>query len=137
VKHGLRVLLALLMVGLLTGCTAPFLAALQSAMIDDCALDEIQFTQATGCLNDGSFEFCLANDATLIAEIEQMSPNIACGRGRGRAQCDLETEVLCSVSTDNLCLEPDSYVMSAAGWRLTCAIAAHPAVDELVPTWYE
>jgi len=121
---------------LLTGC-APFIAALQVAVGNECPVNEIQFTQATGCQNDGSFEFCIAHDAMLIATIEQISPNINCERGRGRAQCDLDTEYLCMVSTGGLCLMPGSDAMSSAGWRLTCELAAHPAIFELVPTWYE
>ena len=110
---------------------------MESIIVGDCPDDSINFTRATGCQNDGSFEFCLADDSSLIAEIEGMSPNISCQRGRGRAQCDIETEYLCMVSTDRLCVAPGSDVMTFAGWRLTCDLAAHPAITELVPTWYE
>jgi hypothetical protein len=136
-KHGLRLICAVMLGWLLTGCTEQAFTMLESVAVDGCPAFKIRFTQATGCQNDGSFEFCLADDPVLITEIMQMSPNITCGPGRGRAQCDTETEVLCMVSTDGLCLPPSHGPINDAGWQLACDLAAHPAIFQLVPTWYE
>ncbi len=136
-RPGSHQFLALITVWLLSGCViTPFFARLQPAIVDHCPVGKMHFTRATGCQNDGSFEFCLTDDPALIAEIEQMSPNISCQPGRGRAQCNAGSEYLCMVSTTGLCVAPRG-ALNAVGWQLACDLAAQPVITELVPTWYE
>ncbi len=99
--------------------------------------EKIRFTQDTGCLNDGSVEFCLPahDDAALIA-VREIVPGVRCMQARGRAGCDLDREILCMVETSGLCVEAYG-AMTDAGWALVCEVAALDAVREIVPTWYE
>ena len=102
-----------------------------------CRMDKISFTQDIGCFNDGSFEFCLpADDTDALTAAQRIAPNIVCMRAGGRARCDLDTEILCLVSTDGMCQELQQ-PMTDSGWQTVCELAALPFVRQIVPTWYE
>ena len=102
-----------------------------------CPTEKIAFTQDTGCLNDGSFEFCVPTEnLNAMALVRQIVPQAECGPHRGRAGCDLETEVLCMVSIDRMCIERHG-AMTDGGWQTVCDLAALPHIREIVPTWYE
>ena len=102
-----------------------------------CATEKISFTQKDGCLNDGSFEFCIPqDDPEAMAAMLEITPNAQCIVGSmGRAGCDLATQMLCLVDRDGMCVE--NYAMSDAGWQTVCDLASLPFIQQLVPTWYE
>jgi hypothetical protein len=123
---------------LMAGCApiSQFYAALFVSS-EGCLTEKIQFTQDGGCLNDDSFEFCVANDAALLDTLNETVPNMTCIPSAGRARCDTETQVLCMVSTDGLCKADQPNVLTDEGWELACIIASQPYIEQLVPTWYE
>jgi hypothetical protein len=102
-----------------------------------CATEKISFTQENGCLNDGSFEFCIPqDDPEALAAVLEIAPTAACLKGsRGRAGCDLETQMLCLVNRDGMCAANDA--MNDTGWQTVCELASLPSVEKIVPTWYE
>jgi hypothetical protein len=102
-----------------------------------CPADKITFEQNTGCLNDGSVEFCVpANDLDALAAVREIVPDVQCGSMGGRARCDLDTEVLCLIETRGMCTAYHG-AMTDDGWQTVCKLAAMPFVREIVPTWYE
>ena len=102
-----------------------------------CPVGKIAFTQDTGCVNDGSIEFCVpADDKQALATILRIAPRADCFHGRGRAQCD-ESEYLCMVDTEGMCSDDSSGAMNDDGWRVICDLASLSFVREIVPTWYE
>jgi hypothetical protein len=102
-----------------------------------CPTHKIRFTQETGCMNDGSVEFCLAaGDLAALESVRALAPDVRCMRAGGRARCELDTEVLCLVETRGLCVAQHG-ALTDAGWALVCDLAALDAVREIVPTWYE
>ncbi len=103
----------------------------------ECPTSKIAFTQAAGCLNDGSVEFCIpADDPAALASVRSVAPGVTCARAGGRAGCNLDTEVLCFLDTAGLCTA-DHNALTDEGWQTVCALAALPIVREIVPTWYE
>ena len=101
---------------------------------------KIKFDQGTGCLNDGSVEFCIPdNDAALRSELTVIAPAITCMVGGGRANCLRQPGLLlCFYPT----AVPDECVaqngaMTETAWADMCAIAAKPAILEIVPTFAE
>lgn len=103
-----------------------------------CPTHAIQFTQDTGCLNDGSVEFCIpANNPAALATVQQIAPGTTCHPWGGRARCDTTRELLCMVPTRGMCRTDDPRAMTGAGWATVCELAALPFVDQIVPTWYE
>ena len=106
----------------------------------DCPMAEIMFTQATGCANDGSVEFCIPDgDAALIAQLEAQEMAISCAAGGGRAGCLGSPNLL-------LCFYPTSFpqqceamhgAMTDDTWQDMCAIAALPEIAAIVPTILE
>ena len=103
-----------------------------------CPTHKIQFTQNTGCLNDGSFEFCIpADDPAALAEVLAIAPQTQCVRSSGRARCDTKTQVLCMVETTGMCRADLPDAMNDDGWRTVCDLAVLPFVREIVATWYE
>ncbi len=100
-----------------------------------CPTAKIAFTQAEGCLNDGSVEFCLpASDSVALSTVEHIAPDVTCVRAGGRARCDTTTEILCLLPT--YCSSYDS-ALTDSGWRAVCDLAALPFIHRIVPTWYE
>jgi len=103
-----------------------------------CPTSELQFTKETGCLNDGSVEFCLpSGDEALLAEVRAIAPTVEVGSSRGRAGCNLPAETLHFFPTSGAeCVAHHGALVDAA-WDKLCRIAALPEVREIVPTWYE
>src|SRR5688572_18318075 len=62
---------------------------------------KLKFEQPTGCLNDGSVEFCIpADDPQLRATLAAITPGIRCEGGGGRAEClRVPGLLLCSYPT--------------------------------------
>jgi hypothetical protein len=102
-----------------------------------CPTDKIAFTQDTGCLNDGSVEFCiLADDPAALAAVWDIEPDVTCMRAGGRARCDTSTEILCLLPTRKQC--PTYHdALPDSRWQTVCDLAALPAVRQIMPTWYE
>lgn len=102
--------------------------------------DEIRFTQATGCQNDGSVEFCIPEgDPQLIARLQTIEASISCAGGGGRAGCyDPPGLLLCFYPT-RVPAQCDAMhgAMNDETWQDMCEIAALPEVTEIVPTWFE
>ena len=100
----------------------------------------MQFTQAKGCENDGSVEFCIpANDAALRGRLDALGAGLTYSTSTGRAQCDHEQELLVLFPTP----KDDARVCTSEGalrrrpWAQLCSIAREPAVKAIVPTFYE
>jgi hypothetical protein len=130
--------LILLLAIVLTGC-APVNLLFDALFAPSagCPTDKILFTQDEGCLNDGSFEFCVANDPELLNSLYVDVPNMMCIQAGGRARCDIQTQMLCMVSTEGLCEPNQPRALTAEGWELACNLASRPYIGTLVPTWYE
>lgn len=98
----------------------------------------IQFNQEKGCFNDGSAEFCVPKDNTLLVQlIQAIAPQVTCRPGRGRAQCDRSSELLCFYPTGRTeCVKRNGALRTHA-WHELCEIAALPVVRSIVQTFYE
>lgn len=103
-----------------------------------CATGKLKFTQATGCQNDGSVEFCLpAADLDSQARAQAVAADLRCAPGGGRARCSAGSELLCFFPTEaGRCVAVHG-ALTAAAWAQVCALAALPAVREIVPTFFE
>jgi hypothetical protein len=137
-----KVIVILSLIGLFLLASSPEITPSVDPVSPPCPTDQISFAQAEGCLNDGSIEFCIpADDPEVLAQVQAIVPGIECLPYGGRARCNRETQRLCMLSTDGMCITqgPDdsSYAMSDQGWATVCALAALPAVKQIVPTWYE
>jgi hypothetical protein len=108
------------------------------APVASCPTDGLAFTQETGCVNDGSVEFCLpTGDEALLARVREIAQTIQAGSSRGRAGCNLPAETLYFFPTgDAECVAPHGALVDAA-WDKLCRIAEQPEVRAIVPTWYE
>ncbi len=96
----------------------------------------MRFTQATGCQNDGSVEFCLPRDEAVVRRVRALAPELRGPVGSaGRARCDLTKEDLYLFPTSEACQQPGGLPEEA--WSRLCRVAADPAVVHIVPTWYE
>ena len=103
-----------------------------------CPTEKIQFTQDTGCLNDGSVEFCIPkDDPNIMTQVLAIAPNATFMNSGGRARCDTETQILCLVDVGRMCRSDTPDAMTDAGWGTVCELAGLPFVVEVVPTWYE
>ncbi|TKD05312.1 hypothetical protein [Polyangium fumosum] len=109
-----------------------------SPLASSCPTSELAFTQATGCMNDGSVEFCLpTGNEALLAHVREIAPSIEAGSSRGRAGCNLPAETLYFFPTGEAeCVAHHGALVDAA-WDKLCRIAALPEVRAIVPTWYE
>lgn len=101
-----------------------------------CRTDELAFTQANGCGNDGSVEFCIAPE--LEHAIALIAPTVTCAPGGGRAQCDPETQLLCAFPTvdASTCVSTHGALTDAA-WATVCHLTMLPGVTRIVPTFAE
>ena len=133
---------------------APTLSSAPDAAADEpsadgsaaCPTGKIAFTQMQGCLNDGSVEFCvIKEDAALAARVRAIAPSVReNARSRGRAGCDLTTEILvlyptpfpASAGEPAVCAGPRG-AMTDAAWSQICQLAAQPEIRTIVPTWFE
>jgi hypothetical protein len=105
-----------------------------------CPASQITFTQEEGCFNDGSVEFCIpADDPGALAAVQKIAPGVECMGSRGRAGCDLTSEILCLFEVRSHCLfdSDGPRGLDDAGWGTVCELAGLPFVREIVPTWYE
>jgi len=104
-----------------------------------CPTQEIMFTQALGCANDGSVEFCIPDgDAALRDRIKAIAPTVTCAKGGGRAKCNAPDLLLCSLPTQGppLCTMQHG-ALTAEGWYVVCSLAAMPEIKEIVHTIFE
>ena len=103
-----------------------------------CPTGKIAFTQAAGCSNDGSNEFCIPKgDAATFMEVKRIAATVSCGPGRGRAGCDPARQDLCFFPTDpSTCTRPHGPLTDAA-WAQHCQLATLPAVPQIVHTFFE
>ncbi len=103
-----------------------------------CPSEKLAFTRDTGCVNDGSVEFCLpTGDEALLARVRDIAPTIQAGSSRGRAGCDVPAETLYLFPTGDAECVAHHGALSDAAWDQVCRIAALPEVRAIVPTWYE
>jgi hypothetical protein len=135
---------------LLLPCTVLFLVACAGAspapdeQTDDtqeeiriCHTEKIAFTRSTGCVNDGSVEFCVPKgDAKLKARLLAISPDITFHPYGGRARCNTTTQELGQYPTrDGIECRGDR--MTSDTWADMCAIASQRAITQIVPTFFE
>lgn len=114
------------------GCYGPCARADQCA---GCRADKLRFTQATGCENDGSVEFCVP--PALEAAVRVIAPTVTCAPGGGRAGCEPATELLCFFPTSGAaCVAPHGALTDQA-WDAVCGLSMLPDVEEIVPTFFE
>lgn len=101
---------------------------------------EIAFDMATGCVNDGSVEFCIPDgDVELRERLANISSAITCAPGGGRAMClNPPGRLLCFYPTEvpAECVA-DNGAMTGAAWEDMCSISALPEVTAIVPTIFE
>ncbi|WP_437497496.1 hypothetical protein [Sorangium sp. So ce1099] len=103
-----------------------------------CPGEKLAFTRETGCVNDGSVEFCLpAGDEALLARVRDIAPTVEASSGRGRASCDVPAETLYLFPTGDAECTARHGALEDAAWDKVCRIAALPEVRAIVPTWYE
>ncbi|MDI3282147.1 hypothetical protein [Polyangium sp. 15x6] len=133
--------LSLLVVLGLASCAAPPVdppVDAPSNLASSCPTNEITFTQETGCMNDGSVEFCLpAGHEALVARVREIAPTIEAGSSRGRAGCNVPAETLYFFPTGEAECAARHGALVDAAWDKICRIAALPEVRKIVPTWYE
>jgi hypothetical protein len=104
-----------------------------------CPTQELAFTQALGCANDGSVEFCIPDgDAALRDRIKSIAPTVTCAKGGGRAKCNVGDQLLCSLPTQGppLCTMQHG-ALTDEGWYLVCSLAALPEIKQIVHTIFE
>lgn len=122
-------------VALAACCPLARLYMVEPPEVSGCPSHKIGFTQETGCLNDGSVEFCLpAGDPAALAAVLDILPQTTCIQARGRAGCDLETQLLCRVDTAGMCRADRPQAMTDPGWQTVCQLASLPFVPHIVPT---
>jgi hypothetical protein len=102
-----------------------------------CPTGKIGFTQQIGCREVG-YEFCIPSAAACsdcLAMTVAIVPDATYNGGMGRAGCDLTTQRLYLVPTDNTnrCQTPGG-AMTDAAWAQVCAVASLPFVPEVVFT---
>ncbi|MFP2959650.1 hypothetical protein ACLEPN_17870 [Myxococcus sp. 1LA] len=137
-----RRLLALLLFTALPSCSTvshETPAREQTSPALTCPTHKFAFTQATGCRNDGSVEFCLpTGDAALLARVREIAPTVQPrGPSRGRAGCDAALETLYLFPTGDAECEAHHGALTPDAWGRLCRIAGLPGVREVVPTWFE
>jgi len=107
-----------------------------AAPAGSCPTEKLAFTQATGCQNDGSVEFCLPRDEQVVQRVRALAPELRGPiGGGGRARCDLSKEELYFIPMPEACQVADA--LPDETWATICRVAADPAVARIVPTWYE
>jgi hypothetical protein len=101
-----------------------------------CPSEKIEMEQATGCLADGSVEFCLPlHDDAIAATVLAIAPDAHPVRGGGRARCDRNIEQLWFYPLGQEKCEGAE--MTDATWADLCKLAAQPEIARIVKTWYE
>jgi hypothetical protein len=126
-------------------CDGPYVVSYTPSCYEGCARADrcggcfpakLAFTQASGCANDGSVEFCLP--PTLVAAAQTINPAITCAPGSGRAMCDPAVELLCFFPTvdASVCVASHGALTDAA-WAELCKLSSLPEVRQIVPTFFE
>jgi hypothetical protein len=110
-------------------CYGPCVRADQCA---GCLDTKMAFTQADGCANDGSVEFCIP--PVLATAIQMIAPTAACAEGTGQAGCDPATQLLCTFPTGASECVADHGALTDGAWGTLCGISMLPDVVEIVPT---
>ena len=86
-----------------------------------CPVHKIAFTQAQGCQNDGSNEFCVpAADTATLAAVQRIAPAVTCGAGRGRAGCDPAAQRLCFFPTSDSTCTGRHGALTDSAWSQHC-----------------
>lgn len=102
---------------------------------------KLLFTQADGCANDGSIEFCVAKaDAALQAEVRRLAPTVTTGGSRGRVGCEPEEEILFFFPTpghDPAVCTGRHGALTDRAWGQLRALAALTGIRRFAATWYE
>ena len=113
----------------LTSCSA-------SDLCGACEPAKLAFTQADGCQNDGSVEFCIP--PSLENAVKAIAPSLRCAPGGGRANCDATTQLLCSFPTGDAatCVTPKGALTDAA-FRQICQLSTLPEIKQIVRTRLE
>ncbi|WP_437818317.1 hypothetical protein [Sorangium sp. So ce1078] len=140
-----RFIISTLLAGCLSSCTSAPPSTPGDGHVEgpapvaaSCPTQKIAFTRDTGCVNDGSVEFCLpTGDEALLARVRDIAPAIQAGSSRGRARCDVPAETLYLFPTGDAECVARHGALEDAAWDQVCRIAALPEVREIVPTWYE
>jgi hypothetical protein len=105
---------------------------------DSCPVSEIAFTQATGCQNDGSVEFCIPRgDDAVRASVTNIAPNVECITAGGRAGCNLATQLLCFYPVKESQCTSSHGALTDRAWADVCSLASLTAVKKIVPTFFE
>jgi hypothetical protein len=103
-----------------------------------CQTKKIAFSQATGCQNDGSVEFCvpLGFEKVVTTTVPQVRPT----SGAGRAGCLQGRETLFFYPTrldDAATCVPNTTAMTDAAWKDMCRLAGFRQIKKIVPTFFE
>lgn len=108
-------------------------------LVTGCQVAKIAFTQAQGCANDGSVEFCIPDSASALAAVASISADTVCVAGGGRAKCLASPNLLlCTMATTfpTRC-ETTHGALTAVAWATLCQFADLPTVTQIVPTFFE
>jgi len=86
--------------------------------------------------DNGLLEFCVSKNETTRSDIETLLGRaLDCMNSGGRAQCDLDTEILCFIQSSTRC--NSNSVDRQAFQDEICSVHSHPKIRELVPTFFE
>jgi hypothetical protein len=101
-----------------------------------CKLEKIAFDQAHACANDGTNEFCVADNAAAQTAVRAIFPGVRCMRGGGRANClDAPGQLLCFVNSGRC--TTDHGATDDAYWLTICDLSLLPQVNHITHTVYE
>lgn len=101
-----------------------------------CFVSKLEFTQADGCQNDGSLEFCLPQKFEQAAKL--IAPSLHCTFGGGRAMCNSSVERLCFFPTgDAATCNPQKGRLTDAAYDQLCRLSTLPQVRKIVRTILE
>jgi hypothetical protein len=104
-----------------------------------CQPAKIAFTQAAGCMNDGSVEFCIPNETATVTKVTQIASDVNCSTGGGRARCNLTpNQLLCSLPTTfpAHCVTQHA-ALTQQRWNTVCQLSSLPEVTNIVHTILE
>jgi hypothetical protein len=101
-----------------------------------CKVGKIAFDQGHACANDGSNEFCVADNTETHAAVRAIFPGVRCMRGGGRANClEAPGQLLCFIDNGQCTTShggtDDTY------WLRICDLSLLPQVNHITHTIYE
>ncbi len=117
---------------------APATESETESALGACQTKKIAFSQATGCQNDGSVEFCVPLGFEKV--ISAAVPQVRASAGAGRAGCVQGQERLFFYPTgvdDVATCAPNTTAMTDAAWKDMCRLAGFRQVKKIVPTVFE